>query len=237
MADTSLSELHLGNLEMLLPNATAAIQSELSKESFKAFIDNTYRLLDKVIGRIELHPIHREHDSEDRTTVEIVNALNFLGESWEHEASYGGNCDISSNFQNKYLWLGEAKIDYRNSHIMEGFRQLVDRYVAASTISREGALLIYCKDELPETVLAKWKKYFIHADNVTDEYSINIEDESERYFITSHYHRSSQKILRVKHMVISLFITATDKSAVKRKTCSHRCEQCCKEPRPEIISK
>ncbi|WP_244262842.1 hypothetical protein [Shewanella frigidimarina] len=227
---TSLKELLDGDLEMLLPNATASIQSELSKSNFDEFINNTYSLLDKIIGRIELHPIHREHDSEDRTTIEIVNAFNYLGERLEHEASYGGNCDLTSNFQNKYLWLGEAKIDYSNAHIYQGFRQLCDRYLMASKMSKQGALLIYCKSKNIAEVISSWKTYFKRS--AQTEYSISIEEEGNGYFITNHFHKPTQQNLKIKHMAISLFISASDKSAVKRKPCLHSCPQCCAEVKP-----
>ncbi|KXO13295.1 hypothetical protein AKG98_3517 [Moritella sp. JT01] len=217
---------------MFLPNATAAFQSEMSKGSFTSFINNIHSLLDKIVQRIELHPIHREHDTEDRTTIEIVNALNFLGETCEHEASYGGNCDITSNYQNRYLWLAEAKIDYSNTHIMEGFRQLVDRYSTASRIQKQGSLLIYCKDKAPHEVLKAWKKYFFDKDSSSKEYSINLDSENDRSFVTSHRHHQSDKVFVVKHEVISLFDNATDKSARKKKKCAHTCLKCCPASSP-----
>lgn len=219
---------------MLLPNATASLQSELSKESFESFISNMYSQLNKIIQRIELHPIHREHDTEDRTTIEIVNGLNFLGERCEHEASYGGNCDISCNFQNKYLWLAEAKIDYNNMHIMQGFRQLVDRYITSSEIQIEGTLVIYCKDKVPHEALNAWKKYLFNKDNKSKEYSVNFESEYSNYFVTSHFHKTTNKMLNIKHIVISIFDGATDKSAVKKKNCSHSCIKCCPATHPNL---
>ena len=151
----------------------------------------------------------------------------------EHEASYGGNCDITCNFQNKYLWLAEAKIDYDNGHIMQGFRQLVDRYITSSEIQKEGALVIYCKDKVTHEVLTGWKKYFFDKDNKHNEYSINFDSDGSNYFITSHFHKATSKNLKIKHIVVSLFDGATDKSAMKKKNCSHSCVKCCPAIKPK----
>lgn len=227
-----LSSVENGSLRRALPNCTIGLQSDLAKENYQSYLDDLYIKIDKVIDRIEMHPIHREHDSEDRTSIEIVNALRYLNFPAEHEASYGGNCDICINDQEEFIWLGEAKIDYSNTHIMEGFRQLVDRY--ASGAIRDGGLFIYCKDNAPKVVIDNWKSYLRQKDNKTKEYSVRfLDDSGKNYFITEHFHKSSRQIFRVKHIAISLYDVATDKSAKKKKKCTHTCDQCCPVVKPK----
>ncbi|MCG9689946.1 hypothetical protein L1D13_23885, partial [Vibrio tubiashii] len=188
----------------MYPNASIGMQSDLARKKYSSYINHLYKNLDKIFSRIAFHPIHRERDTEDRTSIEIVNILRFLQYPAEHEASYGGNCDICINESDEFIWLGEAKIDYNNTHIMEGFRQLVDRY-ATDKIMKDGGLIIYCKEKAPMDVITSWKKYLEKKDNVSKEYSINFDEIGHDYFITSHLHKSSKKLFTVKHMAVSLF--------------------------------
>lgn len=226
LSKISLEDIENGMLKRSFPSASIGLQSDMARHKYESNLQLLSSDLQRIVSRIELHPIHREHDSEDRTSVEIVNGLRLLNHTAEHEASYGGNCDICVNEDDKFIWLGEAKIDYNNTHIMEGFRQLSDRY--ANGDIRDGGLLIYCKNDTPQNVLASWRKYLENKENRSNEYGLTFtEDAGHNYFVTEHLNRSTGTIFTVKHMVISLFDAATDKSARKKKKCSHSCEQCC----------
>jgi len=220
----------------MYPNASSGIQSDIARTKYNTFIEQLYKDLDKIFSRVAFHPIHRERDNEDRTSIEIVNILRFLHYPAEHEAAYGGNCDVCINKDDEYIWLGEAKIDYNNTHIMEGFRQLVDRY-ATDKIMRDGGLIIYCKNNAPKDVIDSWRAYLEDKDNKSKEYSLNFDEVGHDYFVTSHYHKSSKKVFTVKHMAVSLFDTASDKSARNKKRCSHSCEKCCPSDRKKIKAK
>ncbi|WP_049781805.1 hypothetical protein [Vibrio furnissii] len=222
----SLADLQTPFGRRAFPNASINLQSDLAVGDYDAQLQRLHDDLDRIFSRISLHPIHREHDSEDRTSIEIVNLLRFLNHTAEHEASYGGNCDVCVNENDEFIWLGEAKIDYRNDHIMQGFRQLSDRYAKGDI--RDGALLIYCKNNPSEKVLEDWKAFLQNKDNRSKEYGLTFTGSGHNYFFTEHLNRATGHIFTVKHIVISLLDTATDKSAVRRKKCSHSCEQCCK---------
>lgn len=226
----SLEDLN-GPLKRVFPNTAVALQSDLAMGDYDKQLKHLHSNLDKIISRIELHPMHREHDTEDRTSIEIVNLLRFLSHAAEHESSYGGNCDICVNENDEFIWLGEAKIDYNNPHIMEGFRQLSDRYAKGDV--RDGGLLIYCKSNTAKHALDGWRKYLSNKENRTKEYGITFTDKGKNFFITQHTNRATGEIFTVKHMTISLLDTATDKSARSRKKCSHSCEQCCPAVKPQ----
>lgn len=228
----TLADVSSGEYGSLFSNLEAALASDVMKNNYDDFIVGLYNGFNKVINRVSLHSHLREHDSEGRTTVEIVNGLCLLNFPAELDASYNGNCDIVVNQANKYLWLAEAKIDYSNSHVMQGFRQLVDRYASASKIQQEGALLIYCKDNPPSTVISNWKKYLTKADQGSHEYNVTVIESGDDYFVTTHHHKALAKLFKVRHVAISLYDTASDKSALARKDCNHSCEQCCKVAAP-----
>lgn len=222
----SLSDLNDGSIKQMYPNASFGIQSDLAQKDYESYLNHLYECLDKIFTRISFHPIHRENDSEDRTSLEIINILRFLRFPAEHESSYGGNCDIVINRDDEFIWLGEAKKDTGNHHIMEGFRQLVDRY-ATNKIMKDGALLIYCRNNPPSDVIAAWEKYLKKKENQTGEYSINFLDSGHDYFITSHFHKANKTLFTVKHIAISFYDVSSDRSARAKKKCNSSCEKCC----------
>ncbi|ABS08237.1 MULTISPECIES: hypothetical protein [Shewanella] len=228
----TLEQVENGSLNLWLPNCTLGLQRDLYGRDYDSFINCIYETLDLIISRIDMHPHLRARDSEDRTTLEMVNAFRFTGILAEQDAYYNGNCDFSINFRDNFVWLGEAKLDNSNTHIMEGFRQLVDRYVTGSKVQKEGALLIYCRLSNPTEVLQKWRDYLLQKETEESEYSIRfLEDpleEGARYFYTVHRHKSSGQLFKVKHLTVSLHDVASDKSAKTRKNCSHSCLKCCK---------
>lgn len=227
-----LTDIEDGALKVELPSCTLGLQSDIARKKYSTYLDLVHSNLDRIINRIEMHPIHREHDTEDRTSLEIVNALRFMDLPADHEASYGGNCDICINDCDNFIWLGEAKIDYSNTHLMEGFRQLSDRYATGDI--RDGGLLIYCKDKAPHEVIKSWKNYL--TQNIRKkEFSLNLIESGHNYFITEHNHKSSGHIFTVKHIAISLFDVASDKSARAKKSCSHTCEKCCPAVPPTLL--
>lgn len=234
LPDLTLGDIGSGKYKAFFPNCTTGLQTDNARQSYDEYFNLIYSTLDRIKDRIEMHPIHREHDTEDRITVEIANAFRFLNIPADHDSCYGGNCDIVINELNdQYLWLAEAKIDYDNTHIMEGFRQLVDRYATASNNQKDGALLIYCKDSPKFEVLDSWKKYLRNKDQKSQEYSVNLVYECDDYFITKHNHKSKGKVFNVRHIPISLFDPSSDKSARAKKRCSHLCDKCCSAVRPK----
>ncbi len=213
----TIADLERGECSRFLPYATAAVRSDLSLSSFSSFIHNLESQLEVVLKNMELHPYLRQDDSEDRSSIDIVAGLKLLGIPASHGTNFGGgSTDISCLIHDQFLWIAEAKNDYNNSHILEGFRQLVDRYVMGShRIQRKGALVIYCKNKPASAVLDSWKQYLTQIN--PEEYSVTVESSEESTFETTHYHRASNQRLYVKHIVVSLYQDHTDKSAKGRK--------------------
>lgn len=226
-----LAQVENGSLSYFLPNCTLGLQRDLYGKDYDTFIKSIDETLDLIINRIDMHPHLRARDTEDRTTLEIVNAFRFTGITAEQDAYYNGNCDFSINFRDNYVWLGEAKLDTSNTHIMEGFRQLVDRYATGSKVQKEGALIIYCRSSSPAVVLSNWRAYLKGKENEHSEYSINFQEEilfsGARHFYTTHKHKSSGQVFKVKHITVSLHDVASDKSAKTRKKCNRSCSICC----------
>lgn len=233
-----LDDLTLGTLKTkalidTLPNCTAGYHSDLARQSYDTNLQRVYSDLEKVILRIEMHPIHREHDDEDRLSLEIVNLLHFLHHNASHDTSFSGNCDICIEETHQgFRFLAEAKFDYSNTHIMEGFRQLADRY--ATRAFKDGGLLIYCREGKSADVLQKWKRYLNRKENRTKEFSLNFTSNiGSNFFETTHNSKSTGEIFTVRHIVVALKDVASDKSARKKKKCSHTCVNCCPSHHPD----
>ncbi|TOO24383.1 hypothetical protein CGH39_26715, partial [Vibrio parahaemolyticus] len=73
-----------------LPNCTAGLHSDLARQDYNQNLVRVYNDLEQVIQRLEMHPIHREHDTEDRITIELVNLLHFLNHAATHDTSFSG---------------------------------------------------------------------------------------------------------------------------------------------------
>ncbi|QJY40933.1 hypothetical protein HND97_03635 [Vibrio cholerae] len=167
----TLAHVESGFLKDTLPNCTAGLQSDLTRQDYNQNLVRVYNDLEKVIQRLEMHPIHREHDTEDRITIELVNLLHFLNHEATHDTSFLGTVIYALKNLSKTAVLNEAKIDYSTTHIMEGFRQLSDRY--GTRAFKDGALLIYCKENNSSEILSKWKQYLSRKENKSPEFSVN----------------------------------------------------------------
>jgi hypothetical protein len=80
-----------------------------------------------------------------------------------HDSHNGGHTDIKIQAGSN-IWLGEAKRRVNgNSYILDGFRQLVDRYATGSPTCSTGGLFIYLVNESPKKkateTLKDWKLY------------------------------------------------------------------------------
>ncbi|MBY8034706.1 hypothetical protein KW481_14245 [Vibrio fluvialis] len=229
----TLAQVESGFFKDTLPNCTAGLHSDLARQDYNQNLVRVYNDLEKVIQRLEMHPIHREHDTEDRITIELVNLLHFLNHAATHDTSFSGNCDICiEESQQNFRFLAEAKIDYSTTHIMEGFRQLSDRY--GTRAFKDGALLIYCKENNSSEMLSKWKQYLSRKENKSPEFSVNFTTNvGDNYFETTHNSKATGQIFTVRHIVIALKDVASDKSARRKKKCNHTCVNCCPSHHPD----
>ncbi|RSD31957.1 hypothetical protein [Vibrio pectenicida] len=231
----TLGAINTGVFRDTLPNCTAGYQSDLARQGYNTNLQRVYADLERIIQRVEMHPIHREHDDEDRVSLEIVNLLHFLHHNASHDTSFSGNCDIciEETHQN-FRFLAEAKFDYSNTHIMEGFRQLADRY--ATRAFKDGAVLIYCRKENSADVLRKWKTYLSKKENKSKEFSLNFtSNNGSNFFETTHNSKATGEIFTVRHIFIALKDVASDKSARKKKKCNHTCANCCPAHHPDSL--
>lgn len=214
-----------GEYKGLLPNVAAAIQQDMARfGDDSGFFDHVDEGFTTVVDLIQSTPRYRRFDCEDRTSIDIVNGLKLLNFEVHHEAYHNGNVDITVSRNEKTL-LVEAKLDTSNTHISEGFRQLVDRYLTEySSKKMKVKLLVYCKKKNATEALNSWKRYIQKSKNFKKEYRLSITDVSSPRMTTSHRSKVNGKMVEVEHIFVQLRDVASDKSARGRK--SDTCPNC-----------
>jgi len=228
LQNLTLTRLTSGQYDAMFPNTLCGLNRDLQHSSnFDDFNKSVEKYLDRILARVQKHPYARRFDCEDRITIDIVNGFQLLNFHAEHEASQNGNVDVTVSQSNTIYWLGEAKIDRDSGYLLEGFRQLVDRYLTDSRDKIFPTMLIYCKTRHAHETKKNWLKY-LKRPKLVSEFSINIKDEgnNENYIVTSHRCKKSGKTVDVKHHFVSLFDCASDKNAKDRK--DDKCPNCSK---------
>jgi len=147
---------------------------------------------------------------EDPRTTIIGIALKAAGFDAEHDTNRNGHVDLLVK-NGRYEWMAEAKNDNGPAYIMEGFRQLVDRYADGNPNSSSGALLIYTDKANKSTLLDNWIKH------VSDYYEYPISNAEKCMETltsrTTHVSEATGLNYRVRHIPISFYYKPTDKSA------------------------
>lgn len=220
----SVKSLLSGELSALAPNLTQAAKRDIGLlDNSSSFFDLVRTEMDKIIDLIQSSPRYRRFDSENRTSIDIVNNLKLLSYNALHDSYNNGNVDIIVKNNCNELFI-EAKNDDGSNHLLEGFRQLADRYLTKyQTKEIKPLLLIYCKKDSPSNVMENWKKY-LNKKEVIDEYLLTVHDFTENSLRTIHKCKLTNKMITIEHVFISLKDFASDKSARGRK--GEHCPNC-----------
>ncbi|MGV6473548.1 hypothetical protein [Azotobacter vinelandii] len=180
-------------------------------ESFYKLVEN--KILDATL-ELERNKALFFSLSEDQLTGIIVVSMKTAGFDAEHDTFRNGHTDILVK-SGRYEWLGEAKLDDGPAYLMEGFRQLSDRYTDGNQNSSRGGLLIYTKKQNKLKLLESW------ITHISENYEISIEyTETCQETLTSttaHEHQASGIKYQIRHIPVSLYYNPTDKSARSRK--------------------
>lgn len=152
---------------------------------------------------------------EDALTAILVFGLSMKGFTADHDNYRNGHCDLVVK-EGLYEWHGEAKLDTGPGYVMEGFRQLCDRYSPGGPTSNRGGLIIYTKKRDKLKILKVW------AARIVKDYEVAvtlIKVCSETLTAsTTHKHGASGLDYKVRHLPISFYHKPTDKSARNRKS-------------------
>lgn len=144
---------------------------------------------------------------EDAITLMIIFALGKDGLDADHDALRNGHCDIVVK-KGMYEWYGEAKLDKGPAYILDGFRQLCDRYSPGGPTTNRGGMLVYTN--LPRKLerLEGW------LDRIEQEFEPKIDIKTVcKNTLTgwsSHVHQASGLDFVVRHFPISMYHNPTD---------------------------
>lgn len=155
---------------------------------------------------------------EDWFNLEIASSLKLLGYLASHDSWTNGHPDILVESTKGFKWIGESKIHSSYEYLLEGFRQLCERYSSGLDNENEGAVLIITKNSSIKTLMEKWREKLI-SDSYYYTNGIKAEDlDADKLFFRSiHPHSVSGTSFTVKHIPISILFNPTDKSGRNRK--------------------
>ncbi|MCL6270254.1 hypothetical protein M3P05_10005 [Sansalvadorimonas sp. 2012CJ34-2] len=184
-------------------------------DTYEEFIGLLYRDLDYAISQLEENRHLHYEAGEDQLTVQIQSMLRMRGYAAEHDASYGGNCDLVVRSRNNFVWLGEAKIGRSKNNIDEGYRQLTTRYATGTDSQKEGGLIIYFQTKNAKSQMDDWKDR-IHSVEPSKVTIKNCELKQSAFFST-HTLEASGQPYRIRHIPVVLHFDPKDKSGRNRK--------------------
>lgn len=116
---------------------------------YKDFIEGLYLDLDELIGMMEADAkdlMHMGEDPLNRTLVRLLQARTYHA---SHDHDEGGHVDVRvTSRDQRFSWLGEAKLYKGSSTLFGGLDQLMTRYARATPGHNCGGLLIYVQRAL-----------------------------------------------------------------------------------------
>lgn len=187
--------------------------------TYSEFLDVLKDDLLAAVLRLERNPQLHWEESEDETTMHIVDMLSVMGYG-ASQSNVGGNVDLVVELQRqqRFMWLGEAKKFGDVGDLREGFLQLSTRYrpQIADDGQLHGGLIAYLRRPNAVKCVKSWRE---HLPTVIA--GCAIEDCERRGaigFVSSHAHESTGLPLRVWHVCAVLHhdpLDASGRSAQK----------------------
>lgn len=152
--------------------------------------------------------------SEDQLTGILCLALQMKGFSADHDNYRNGHCDLVVK-SGRYEWYGEAKLDKGPNYVLEGFRQLCDRYSPGGGFTCRGGLIVYSAKRNKLRILDVWIKRIQKSYEIATVFSplckLTLTARS------SHVHPATGLDFKVRHFPVSFYHRPTDKSAKSKK--------------------
>lgn len=184
--------------------------------NYDDFIEGLYDDLMRVVADLEETRSVRQKDSEDRITLDICICLRQKSiYRATHNSDASGSVDLAvESYSGAYKWIGEAKIFYSVSAVLEGFKQLTTRYSLAAPANRAG-LFAYIKQPDAASCMSNWKVV------LEQQQPTPILRECSRkpalQFFSSHQHVSTGLPFEVWHVAVVLHYDPMDKSGLMTK--------------------
>ncbi|MEZ8148374.1 hypothetical protein [Enterovibrio norvegicus] len=191
----------------------------LSKSNYDKWIDKLYDDLDSII-RKQIRPTasFRQNELEDRFNVELVGYLNCKNYNASHDKWCNGHPDIYVESTDGFVWIGESKILRKYDDLLEGFKQLSERYSSGYPNENQGGVLIISKNRDIGKLMKNWLKR-LESDTwfVSRKLKSSLCSKDEMCFYSIHSHSATSQNYKVRHMPVSIYHNPIDKSAVSRK--------------------
>lgn len=144
--------------------------------------------------------------NEDQLTMLLLAPLQGMGFFAYHDANIGGHCDISVEFDDDMIWLGEAKKHSDYGTLYGGFQQLADRYSTGLRGQDCGGFVIYIRNRDAGAVMRNWMEYLgANFPGIASAY-----DNDTLLGSSSHPHSGSGRLLHVGHYPVVLHHQPTD---------------------------
>jgi hypothetical protein len=128
---------------------------DFEKPSYEDWANLVEDAIDVSMREIAQRKNSFSESDEDTITSVVVIALRMLSFSAASEV-VNGNCDLSISYGD-YLWLGEAKIFTGLTAVWGGYLQLTQRYATGLPQHSRGGMLLYCKKDGANALLAEWR--------------------------------------------------------------------------------
>lgn len=217
--DYTLSQLKkMGNLNPHLSGFADRAMINNGGGQYKDWIDRLYKDLHNIIAQIQKTANFRQEDKEDRFNIDITNSLSLLGYNASHDPWNNGHPDIVVENDRGFQWIGESKIHSSYDNLLEGFKQLSERYSSGSLNKDHGSVLVITKNENTKKLMANWQKTLSNSQEYRDclvqKCTLNLDHDS---FISTHTHSISGRDYTIRHTPINIRFKPTDKSATSSK--------------------
>lgn len=146
--------------------------------------------------------------SEDQLTNVLIATLLGMGFKPTHDTQVGGHCDIVIQFDDGFLWIGEAKIHGSYDWILQGFNQLDSRYSTGEVGQDSGDLILFIRQERVDRVMDRWTTVLGES---RSDVTINVCPRDPNRRVSYHPHRRTGREFKVRHIPVSLYFVPKDK--------------------------
>lgn len=218
----NMSIAQLAAIEHMIPEVGGFPSRVIAlQRDYDTWLTQLYKDLDYIIKEVIFpQASYRQNDKEDRFNLDIASSLKLLGYQASHDRWNNGHPDIFVESPgNGYKWTGESKIHSTYNYLLEGYKQLCERYSSGFEKQDQGAVLVITTNADIKSLMDNWRAT-LAADVNYQQANITVYDcqLDKMCFMSSHKHSVSGEDFIVRHIPISIRFQPTDKSAMNRKS-------------------
>lgn len=180
----------------------------LTCSTYVQFMDTLYVEIDTIFSSLVKDANWMQGYSENALNADICRQLCRLGYDAHHDKNNRGHSDISVEY-GRFSWIGEGKkvTSANNTHLGNGYDQLVHRYVSGIANADQAGLLIYSYAPNARNVLTQWHDHLAAKSLITPGYAEEINyciGNKGFAFWSSNEHVGTGSKLTIKNMILPL---------------------------------